>query len=188
MHFARTWSKVPFLGVRQQHDGQGRNHCHSSRRRVRHLDLDLGSEARVCGLSWLADAGADPTLATATSGPATPSEFVTELSLLRSQRPSLASSGAVDGPPALSLTPPPSSTLAPAAGQAARTILLKPGFMAAAPEWVQVAAGRRLALPRRTIALLMSGSFVHRRIIAGCRCSTRHLPSGPHEEACHANQ
>jgi hypothetical protein len=34
---------------------------------------------------------------------------------------------------------------------------------------------------------LMSESFVHKRIIAGCRCFAGHLPSGPHEEGRHVN-
>lgn len=34
--------------------------------------------------------------------------------------------------------------------------------------------------------LLMSGSFVHKIIIAGCRCFASPLPSGPHQEGHHA--
>jgi hypothetical protein len=40
---------------------------------------------------------------------------------------------------------------------------------------------------RYRVALLMSESFVHNRIIAGCRCFAGHLPSGPHEEGFHVN-
>jgi hypothetical protein len=36
------------------------------------------------------------------------------------------------------------------------------------------------------ISLLMSGSFVHKIIIAGCRCFASPLPSGPHQEGHHA--
>jgi hypothetical protein len=49
------------------------------------------------------------------------------------------------------------------------------------PRWSQP------ALTRYRVALLMSESFVHKRIIAGCRCFAGHLPSGPHEEGFHVN-
>jgi hypothetical protein len=45
------------------------------------------------------------------------------------------------------------------------------------------------ALPKErqpNMFLLMSGSFVHKIIIAGCRCFASPLPSGPHQEGHHA--
>src|SRR5918993_3737980 len=42
------------------------------------------------------------------------------------------------------------------------------------------------ANPRTDKFLLMSGSFVHKIIIAGCRCFASPLPSGPHQEGHHA--
>jgi hypothetical protein len=35
---------------------------------------------------------------------------------------------------------------------------------------------------------LMSGSFVHKSIVAGCRYFSRHLPSDPHEEGHHVHR
>jgi hypothetical protein len=35
---------------------------------------------------------------------------------------------------------------------------------------------------------LMSGSFVHNPIIAGCKRFASPLPSGPHQEGHHANR
>ena len=48
-------------------------------------------------------------------------------------------------------------------------------------------ASRTLPTERQPdMLLLMSGSFVHKIIIAGCRCFASLLPSGPHQEGHHA--
>jgi hypothetical protein len=47
------------------------------------------------------------------------------------------------------------------------------------------------ALPKErqpNMFLLMSGSFVHKIIIAGCRCFASPLPSGPHQEGHMPNE
>jgi hypothetical protein len=143
--------------------GLGRMDCHG---------LLMGKEASTFG--------------NASGECATPTEFSTDLDPRRSQPSPLAFNGAADGPEwALSrmplLSPPP--TLAPGTRQAARGVGYKPCSLAAVA-WFGL-PGRRLAPPRLSITLLMSGSFVHRHTIAGCRCFARPLPSGPHKEGRH---
>jgi hypothetical protein len=129
------------------------------------------------------------TLGNASGECATPTEFITDRGPRRSQPSSLASNGPADGPEwavslMFSVSPPP--TLALGTRQAARRVAHKPCSMAAF-SWFGL-PGRRLAPPRVSIALLMSGSFVHRHTIAGCRRFARPLPSGPHQEECYVER
>jgi hypothetical protein len=130
------------------------------------------------------------TLGNASGECATPTEFITDRGPRRSQPSPLASNGPADGPEwALSRMPsrfPP--TLASSATEAAHTVTHRPRFVPVAVEWLGLPAGRRLPPTRYSEPLLMSGSFVHKSTIAGCRCFASHLPSGPYSRGCRCRQ
>jgi hypothetical protein len=180
MTFARTWAKVPFMRFDRRMVDRGGTAAATASARA----LALGLGRMGChGLPMGKEAS---TLGNASGECATPTEFSTDPGPRRSQLASLASNGTADGPewalPLMPLLSPP-PTLAPGTRQAARGVAYKPCSMAAVA-WFGL-PGRRLAPPRVSIALLMSGSFVHRYTIAGCRSFARPLPSGPHKEGRH---
>jgi hypothetical protein len=180
MTFARTWTKVPFMRFDRRMVDRGGTAAATASARA----LALGLGRMGChGLPMGKEAS---TLGNASGECATPTEFSTDPGPRRSQLASLASNGTADGPewalPLMPLLSPP-PTLAPGTRQAARGVAYKPCSMAAVA-WFGL-PGRRLAPPRVSIALLMSGSFVHRYTIAGCRSFARPLPSGPHKEGRH---
>jgi hypothetical protein len=74
-------------------------------------------------------------------------------------------------------------------GKEASTLGNASGECATPTEFITDRGPRRSqpAPTRYRVVLLVSESFVHKRIIAGCRCFAGHLPSGPHEEGCHVN-
>jgi len=161
-----------------------------SRRHLGRLDPGLRSDTRArrgrYGTLMLVQASA---VAAAVGGAAAPGYLIANQGRRRSHLPSaLASSETLASPlttPPLRPRPSPSLTpWAPPANQASS----RPSRMVFAPEWLGVAAGRWLALADYTIAHSMSGSFVHRSIIAGCRYSNGYLRSGPQEEGRHAEE
>jgi hypothetical protein len=126
------------------------------------------------------------TLGNASGECATPTEFSTDRGPRRSQLPPLASNGTADDPewtlPRMPLLFLP--TLASSAAEAAHTVTHRPRSVPVAVEWLGLTASRGLPPTRYSAPLLMSGSFVHKSTIAGCRCFASHLPSGPHSRGC----
>jgi hypothetical protein len=159
-----------------------------SRRQPGRLSSGLGSETRVRRRHHfflvLVEASG---IATAVGAPAAPADLTADQGLLKGHLLSLVSSDALAGHLAtLSLRPgqvPSLTPLGPLANQASSTY----PQMAIASKWLSVSAGQWLALAEYTIAHFMSGSFVHRSIIAGCRYSHGYLRSGPREEGRYAN-
>jgi hypothetical protein len=121
--------------------------------------------------------------ATAINRSVAPSKFVTDPSPLWSQLPSTEPSHLVvcSQSTELMFSSPP--ILPSAADQAARMVASKPSVYVRGPYAARIHCSRKLH-PATTF--FMSESFVHRSNIAGCRRFASHLPSGPHEEGCHA--
>jgi hypothetical protein len=160
---------------------------HGGRRRLTRLALGLSGDTRAGwtghGVLMLVETSGS---AAAIGGSAVPAELVADLDPPRGQLPSLAFSAAIDrSVSTLSLMTSPSPFLT-ARNRTAHTTTAWHCFMATAPKWCGVSTGQRLALTPSTVALLMSGSFVHKSIVAGCRHFSSRLPSGLHEEGRHA--
>jgi hypothetical protein len=185
MTFARTWAKVLFMRFDRGMTGE---------------DGSAATAVDVESTASTGDSGTRPerlrshgslrierasALATATNRSAAPSKFITDPDPLWSQLTSTEPSPLVACPQSTKLMISSSPILLPAAHQAARLVASKPRFMSAAPARLACIVPPKL---HPAITFFMSESFVHRSNIAGCECFARRLPSGPHEEGCHATQ
>jgi hypothetical protein len=189
MSFARTWGKVPFMRFGSTMTKKEGTAARGNRRQPGRLDSGLGGETRACQLGHGSLVLIErPGFAATIGRSATPANLVADLDPAWSHLSSLAWSRVSDTPQAAlplmpAPTPPPTRK-----GQTVNRASFTLCWIATAARWSEVSAGRWPTLTQDAISRFMSGSFVHRSIIAGCRCFSSRLPSGPHEEGRHATQ